>query len=92
MTAPGDARRRAVVDVALDLAGREGLDAISLGRLAGEASVSKSSIAGLFGNKVGLQLAAIEAARAEFNRRVLATSEGVRGLERMRSLLTAWTA
>jgi AcrR family transcriptional regulator len=91
VTAPGDARRREILEVALDLAGRDGLDAVSLGRLAAEAKVSKSGIAGLFGSKAALQLAAIDAARDEFVGRVLATSEGARGLERLRSLVLAWT-
>lgn len=91
MTAPGDARRRDILDAALRLSGRDGLDGISLGRLAAEAQISKSGIAGLFGNKTALQLATIDAARDEFIERVLATPKGERGLERLRSLLSAWT-
>ena len=64
--ARGDASRRVVLAAAVDLASVEGLDGLSIGRLATAAQVSKSGVATLFGSKERLQLAAIEAARERF--------------------------
>lgn len=62
----GDASRRSVLRRATDLVSIEGLDGLSIGRLAAESGHSKSSIAGLFQNKEGLQLATVAAGRAIF--------------------------
>ncbi|WP_350348429.1 TetR/AcrR family transcriptional regulator [Agromyces sp. G08B096] len=58
----GDASRRAVLAHAVDLASIDGLDQISIGRIASAANVSKSSVATLFGSKEQLQLAAVATA------------------------------
>ena len=64
--ARGDASRRAVLTYATDLVSVEGLDGLSIGRLAEASGHSKSSIAGLFQNKAGLQLATVDAGRTVF--------------------------
>ena len=87
----GDRRREQILEVATDLASAEGLDGLSVGRLAGEAGLSKSGLFAHFGSKEELQLAAIGAAVAGFERAVLIpTAEAEPGLERLQALLEAW--
>ncbi|KQZ11512.1 hypothetical protein ASD23_05585 [Agromyces sp. Root1464] len=89
----GDASRRLVLDRAVDLASVEGLDGLSIGRLAEAAHVSKSGVATLFGSKERLQLAAIEAARLRFVASVIEPARGEpRGIRRIVALLDGWIA
>ncbi|WP_194420933.1 TetR/AcrR family transcriptional regulator [Microbacterium abyssi] len=86
--ARGDASRRAVLTYATDLASVEGLDGLSIGRLAEASGYSKSSIAGLFQNKVGLQVATVDAGRAVFMAVVVEPArEQPRGLPRLVALM-----
>jgi AcrR family transcriptional regulator len=87
----GDRTRRAVLGRAVDIASVEGLDGLSIGRLAGELAISKSGLIGHFGTKEELQLATIRAARAIFATTVVAPAlaQGP-GLSRVRALLEGW--
>lgn len=86
--ARGDASRRAVLTYATDLVSVEGLDGLSIGRLSEASGHSKSSIAGLFQNKEGLQLATIAAARTVFLAVVVEPArEQGRGLARLVALM-----
>jgi AcrR family transcriptional regulator len=69
--APGERSRRRVLERAAQLATIEGLDGLSIGRLATAAAMPKSSVYVLFGSKEELQLATIEAARESFIREVV---------------------
>jgi AcrR family transcriptional regulator len=64
--APGDRARARIVEQAARLATIEGLEGLSIGRLAGATGVAKSSVHALFGSKEELQLATIHAARDSF--------------------------
>jgi AcrR family transcriptional regulator len=89
----GDASRRLVLANAVDLASIEGLDGLSIGRLATAAQVSKSGVATLFGTKERLQLATIEAAAQRFRETVLEPARvEPRGIRRIVALLDAWIA
>ena len=68
----GDASRRVVLERAADLASVEGLDGLSIGRLADVVGMSKSGLFAHFGSKEELQLATFEAARALFDELVVA--------------------
>jgi AcrR family transcriptional regulator len=59
----GDQTRRAVLRRAVDIASIDGLEGLSIGRLAGELEISKSGLFAHFGSKEELQLATIRAAR-----------------------------
>ncbi|MCA1306778.1 TetR family transcriptional regulator C-terminal domain-containing protein [Microbacterium sp. 2216-1] len=86
--ARGDASRRAVLTFATDLASVGGLDGLSIGQLATASGHSKSSIAGLFQNKEGLQLATVAAGREVFIRVVVEPArEHERGLARLVALM-----
>ncbi len=64
--APGDRARARIVEQAAELATIEGLDGLSIGRLAEATGIPKSSVHALFGSKEELQLATINAARDSF--------------------------
>ncbi|WP_400997674.1 TetR/AcrR family transcriptional regulator [Agromyces sp. GXQ0307] len=89
----GDASRRLVLAAAVDLASVEGLDQVSIGRIAEAASVSKSGVATLFGSKERLQLATVEAARLRFVETVIEPARELpRGLGRVVELVDRWIA
>lgn len=64
--APGVRSRARVVEQATQLATIEGIDGLSIGRLAEATGIAKSSVYALFGSKEELQLATISAARDSF--------------------------
>ena len=92
--APGDRARARIVEHAAQLATIEGLDGLSIGRLAEVTGVAKSSVHALFGSKEELQLATINAARDSFIAEVvaptLATTET--GRERLAALCDGYLA
>ncbi|MEU3765551.1 TetR/AcrR family transcriptional regulator [Amycolatopsis keratiniphila] len=89
--ARGDATRRIVLRRAVDIASVEGLDGLSLGRLATELELSKSGVFALFGSKEELQLAAVETASAIFAENVVEpTLEVEQGIARLRALCANW--
>ena len=79
--------RDAILDRAVDLASEEGLEGLTIGRLAGEMEMSKSGLFGHFGSKEELQLATIDAARRRFVEEVVApVQELPAGADRLRAL------
>jgi AcrR family transcriptional regulator len=64
--APGERSRRLILGQAARLATVEGLEGLSIGRLADATGMPKSSVYVLFGSKEELQLATIDAARSSF--------------------------
>jgi AcrR family transcriptional regulator len=69
--APGERSRRLILEHAARLASVEGLEGLSIGRLAAAVGMPKSSVYVLFGSKEELQLATIDAARASFVQEVV---------------------
>ncbi len=89
--ARGDESRHVVLSRAVDIASVNGLDGLTIGRLATEVSASKSGVAALFGSKEQLQLAVIEAARTIFLNSVIEPArEQSRGLYRLCTILQSW--
>jgi AcrR family transcriptional regulator len=87
----GDASRRAVLRLAVDQASLSGLDSLTIGTLAADAGVSKSNVATLFGSKLDLQLATIEAAREVFIDAVIAPALAEpHGLARLVAIVELW--
>jgi AcrR family transcriptional regulator len=79
--------RDAILDRAVDLASEEGLEGLTIGRLATEMEMSKSGLFGHFGSKEELQLATIDAAARRFIREVVApVMDRPAGAERLRAL------
>lgn len=70
-TGKGAATRAAILDRALTVATAEGLEALTIGRLAGDLGMSKSGVFAHFGSKQDLQLATVAAAASRFRHDVL---------------------
>ncbi|HLS75418.1 MAG TPA: TetR/AcrR family transcriptional regulator [Nocardia sp.] len=89
--ARGARSRAAIARRAADVASVEGLDGLSIGRLATDLGISKSGIATLFGSKEALQLAACRAAREVFVTTVVEPGmREPRGIGRVRALVGRW--
>ncbi|MFB6726166.1 TetR/AcrR family transcriptional regulator [Kribbella sp. NPDC056345] len=87
----GDQTRRAVLRRAVDIASVDGLEGLSIGRLATELGISKSGLFAHFGSKEELQLATIRAARRIYaDAVVLPAFEAEPGIERVRKLSECW--
>ena len=87
----GDRTRRLVLGHAVDVASVDGLEGLSIGRLATDLSMSKSGLIAHFGSKEELQLATVRAARAIFAQTVIEPAlQRPPGLGRVRALLDAW--
>jgi AcrR family transcriptional regulator len=87
----GEATRRAVLEASSGLASLEGLDALTIGRLAGDLHMSKSGLFAHFGSKEELQLATVDHAREVFLDEVVRPAmAGPPGLARLRGLVGHW--
>ena len=85
--APGERSRLRVLELAARLASVEGLDGVSIGRLAEAAGMPKSSVYVLFGSKEDLQLATVDAARASFIAEVVEPALAIpQGRDRLHAL------
>lgn len=83
----GEKSRELILQMGTHLAATEGLERLSLARLAQATGMSKSGVFGLFGSKEELQLAIIDRARTAFMEEVVAPALGApRGLERLLAL------
>ena len=83
--------RSAAIESAIDLASIEGLEGITIGRLAGALGMSKSGLIGRFGDKEALQRAVLDAAIRRFTAAVWEpASRSAPGLERLEAIVDAW--
>jgi AcrR family transcriptional regulator len=83
--------RQAILHQAARLATVEGLDGLSIARLAEAVGMSKSGLYAHFGSKEELQLATIETASVVFDEQVVDAAASARGgLERLRRLTDAF--
>src|SRR3954467_8418455 len=88
------ARSRAMsVEAAVDLASVEGLEGLTLGRLAGQLGASKSGLVGRFGDKEAMQRAVLKHAIERFTAAVWEPArEAEPGLPRLEAIVEAWIA
>lgn len=87
----GLATREEIVRVAVDVASAEGLEGLTIGRLARRLEMSKSGLFAHFGSKEELQLAVVESAGRQFEADVVEpAAEQESGLARLASLLLGW--
>ncbi len=83
----GEQTRVAILDRAVDLASAEGLEGLTIGRLAAELRMSKSGLFAHFGSKQELQLATVGAAAERFRVAVIEPAqEAPDGAPRLRAL------
>ncbi|SHM71624.1 transcriptional regulator, TetR family [Cryptosporangium aurantiacum] len=84
--------RAAILRTAADVASVEGLEGLSIGRLATELSMSKSGVLGQFGSKEELQLETVRLVLANFRARVWEPAQHLEhGLPRLLGICDAWT-
>jgi AcrR family transcriptional regulator len=85
--------RAAVTRAAVDRASVEGLEGLTIGGLAGEVEMRKSSVFSLFGSKRDLQLATLDAAVDQFREEVWGpAADQPPGLPRLLALCDSWLA
>jgi AcrR family transcriptional regulator len=83
----GERTRHAILTTAADLATKEGLEALSIGRLAEATGMSKSGLFAHFGSKEELQIATVEHAASLVVEQVIAPARTApRGLPRVWAL------
>ncbi len=83
--------RRTIVRHAVNMASMDGLNGLSIGRLATDLGLSKSGVQALFGSKENLQVATADFARDAFNDPVIRPMlSAPRGVGRLRALVEAW--
>ncbi|MFG2627334.1 TetR/AcrR family transcriptional regulator [Streptomyces sp. NPDC048473] len=89
----GNRTRQLVLGRAVRVASAEGLEGLSLGRLATELKLSKSGVFALFGSKEELQLATVRAAVDIYDEHVVRPTRAVpAGLGRVWRMCEAWIA
>lgn len=85
--------RERIIDRSVAIASVEGLEGLTIGRLATDLGMSKAGVLGHFGSKESLQLAALSAASEIFTRAVWVPAAGEKpGLPRLRAICEAWIA
>ncbi|MFI8320558.1 TetR/AcrR family transcriptional regulator [Streptomyces sp. NPDC085529] len=86
-----DTRAR-ILDRAVEIAATDGLEGVTIGRLATDLGMSKAGVHGHFGSKEALQLAAFDVAVEQFKERVPARAAQAAGpgLGRLLHLCDAW--
>jgi AcrR family transcriptional regulator len=91
--AKGAETRAAILAHAVDLASAEGLEGLTIGRLADELKMSKSGLFAHFGSKQELQLASVEAAAHRFRVAVIEpASDTPEGASRLRAIANSYLA
>jgi AcrR family transcriptional regulator len=84
--------RDAILRRAADIGSIEGLEGITIGRLAGDLEMSKAGVIGHFGSKEELQLATLALAAELFTEQVWRPAEHrTPGLDRLLGICEAWT-
>jgi AcrR family transcriptional regulator len=87
----GERTHAAILEAATQLASIEGLEGLTIGRLAEELGVSKSGVYAHFGSREQLQLETIEAAQAIVEREVIAPAmQAPAGVRRLEALCAAY--
>ncbi|MDT5350467.1 MAG: hypothetical protein QOH91_3754 [Mycobacterium sp.] len=85
--------RHNILKCAADMASVEGLEGLTVGRLATALNMSKAGAIGHFGNKLELQLATLDFAAEVFRREVWQPAEHVTaGMPRLLAICDSWMA
>jgi AcrR family transcriptional regulator len=87
----GEMTRAAILDVALELASRDGLEGLTIGVLADRMNMSKSGVFAHFGSREDLQMEVIRLYHQRFEQEVFHPSiKEPRGLPRLVAMLEHW--
>lgn len=87
----GELTRAAILDVALDLASRDGLEGLTIGLLADKMNMSKSGVFAHFGSREDLQIEVVKLYHHHFEQEVFYPSmKEPRGLPRLQTMFARW--
>jgi AcrR family transcriptional regulator len=87
----GELTRAAILDAALDLASRDGLEGLTIGLLADKMNMSKSGVFAHFGSREDLQIEVVKLYHHHFEQEVFYPStKEPRGLPRLQALFGRW--
>lgn len=87
----GEMTRAAILDVALDLASRDGLEGLTIGLLADRMNMSKSGVFAHFGSREDLQIEVVKLYHHYFEQEVFYPSmKEPRGLPRLQAMFARW--
>lgn len=87
----GELTRAAILDVALQLASRQGLEGLTIGLLADQMKMSKSGVFAHFGSREDLQIEVVKLYHQRFEQEVFYPSiEDPRGLPRLQAMFARW--
>jgi AcrR family transcriptional regulator len=90
-TRKGEQTRTAILDEALKVASKLGLEGLTIGGLADATAMSKSGLFAHFGSREDLQLAVLEHAAQRYGETVLMPALKIeRGLPRLRAMFAHW--
>jgi AcrR family transcriptional regulator len=90
-TSKGEQTRTAILDEALKVASKLGLEGLTIGTLAEASGMSKSGLFAHFGSREDLQLAVLEHAAQRYGEQVLMPALRIeRGLPRLRAMFERW--
>ena len=87
----GELTRAAILDMALDLASRDGLEGLTIGLLADKMNMSKSGVFAHFGSREDLQLEVLKLYHHRFEQEVFFPSvKEPRGIQRLKAMFARW--
>lgn len=87
------ATREAIIAEAVTRSSLEGLEGITIGKLASSLRMSKAGVIGQFGNKEALQLAALGSAAETFRQEIWEpVARKPEGIKRLRAIARSWLA
>ena len=87
----GELTRAAILDVALDLSSRDGLEGLTIGLLADKMNMSKSGVFAHFGSREDLQMEVLKLYHYRFEQEVFFPSmKEPRGIQRLQSMFARW--
>src|SRR5205823_1500971 len=87
----GEMTRAAILDVALELASRDGLEGLTIGLLADRMNMSKSGVFAHFGSREDLQIEVLRLYHGRFEQEVFFPSiKETRGLPRLEAMFNHW--
>ena len=87
----GELTRAAILDVALDLSSRDGLEGLTIGLLADKMNMSKSGVFAHFGSREDLQMEVLKLYHQRFEQEVFFPAmKEPRGIERLQSMFARW--
>lgn len=87
----GEQTHAAILDAAVEMASREGLEGLTIGLLAEKMNMSKSGVFAHFGSREDLQLAVVQRYHDQFEQEIFYPAmKQPRGLPRLRALVAGW--